>query len=143
MPNIKFPIIVEHWSINVHLHNKCSFAIILLILFLKPLPQALISLIRGFTLFIFCNALAYSPHNVIELVDLVDDCDSSALISIFTWLYDPNVSSFSFFQIALLLFDFLLFFYYCFSSIVICDESFVLRILQSFLYVECEGYIIK
>ncbi len=77
-------------------------------------------------------------HNSVQLIDLVNYCDSSALIRILSRFDNPNISGLQFTLLAFFLsFDEL-----C-SFLVILGKSFVLFIFETVFDVESQRYIVK
>ena len=110
MSDIKFPLIVEKRTINVHLHNmRSSILFDLLILSIR--------ISGAFTLF----------NDVVQLIDLINHSDSFALVCVLSWLDYPNVSRF------FIVGHFKLFFFFdiFLSFFIVLDKSFVLAIFDT------------
>lgn len=99
MSNVKFPVVVKHWSIDVHLHNISLFCLLFLFR-LKGLNCAWIG-----TSWSWCSLF----ENAVQLVDLIYNSYAPSLVAVLPWLHNPNVSHFIFVGLPLLLLLFLLF----------------------------------
>lgn len=128
MPDIKFPVVVQHWPIDIHLHY-------IGILWIISFPLIVADIFTLFN-FVFPCVFPNPTNNIVELVDLVNDRDSPSLVWILSRFNYPYISGFFVLHILFLFFNFLLFFYYRFSSIIVSDESFVLWILHPLFYME-------
>lgn len=125
MPNIKFTIIVKHWLIYVHLNYVCSSIVLILNCFCTGSRIFIAWIVIWFLL---CFLFTYSFYDIVQLVYFIYYCYPSALIWVLSRLHYPNISSFMFlFNSLFLLFTFL-FFNLILSSVIICNESFVLGI---------------
>jgi len=75
MSDIELPIIVEKGSVDIHLHDVCFLGLFCLLLLFAVL------------------ALLFSlSDDVIQFVNLVNYCDSSSLVGVFSRFNYPNVS---------------------------------------------------
>jgi hypothetical protein len=82
--------------------------------------------------------LAFTLHDGVKLVYLVDYCDAVASIGQLAWLYDPDVPHGTAYGQSILLISFLLA-DNGLPLLVIADESFVLRVFGAFFDVESKG----
>lgn len=132
MSYIKLSIIIQQWPINIHLHYVCSY----------------ISLVLHKGIFVILSlwtrlALSYSLNNIVKLVYLIYDYNPSALVWIFTWLNNPDISCLFLQSVTLLLLNLLLFFNLCVSTIVKRNESFVFGIFETLFNMKCQRNIVK
>ena len=120
MSYIKFSIIVKKRSINVHLNNKSS---IYFLSFIFSIFRGMLGLL----------------HDIIELIYLIDDCNTSTLICVLSWLDYPYISHF----FAIIYFLFFLFFYYLLSFFIVLNKSFVLNIFETIFDVKSKWNVLK
>ena len=121
MSDIELSVIVEKRSIYIHLDYISSLGLLFLFLLLG-ISSTFIALF----------------HNSVEFINLVDDCDSSTLIRIFSRFYNPNISGLQFILLAFFLsFDEL-----C-SFLIILGKPFILLIFETIFDVESQWYIVK
>ena len=121
MSDIELSVIVEKRSIYIHLDYISSLGLLFLFLLLG-ISSTFIALF----------------HNSVEFINLVDDCDSSTLIRIFSRFYNPNISGLQFILLAFFLsFDEL-----C-SFLIILGKPFILLIFEAIFDVESQWYIVK
>ena len=151
MSYIKFPIVIQHRPINVHLNNICARLVTLIDCFLW---RYLLWFLWRYLLFLWelflCIRLRYlwlflsDPfNNVVKFIYFVNNSNSSTLIRILSWLHNPYIPGFLPFLHS---FFFLYFFFFLnlYSSLIIIIQKFlILGVLQSFLYVECQRNIIE
>lgn len=121
MSDIELSIIVEKRSIDIHLNYICSLGLLFLFLLLE-VSSTFIALF----------------HYSVEFINLVDDCDSSALVWIFSRLNDPNISGL---QLVFLAF-FLSLDKLC-SFLIILGKSFILFVFEAIFDVESQWYVVK
>jgi len=112
--DIELPFVVKKRSVNVHLDYICLFILFDLLLF---------GISVGF-LALF--------DDTVQLINLVDNCYSSALVWVFTRFDDPNISG---------LFQCVFFGFFFFSDdfrppLIVFDKSFILVILKTTLNVK-------
>lgn len=111
MPNIKFTFVIQHGSVNVKLHNVCFLGL----------------LVSSFALF----------DDTVELVNLVNDCDTSTLIAILSRLNYPDISGFFLLDVTfLLLLLFGLFRHHLSPSLIILDKPSILGVFDTLSDVE-------
>ena len=116
MPDVKFSIIIEERTIDIHLNNVC--------------PDML---------FIVFARILSLLDDTIEFVYLVNNCYSFPLIGILPWLYNPDISHlFAFIDLLLLLF-----FYPFLSLFIILSKPFILRVFETILDVKSERNIFE
>lgn len=107
--NIELSLLVKERSVDVELDNEGLFCTVLM--------------------------LSLTFHDGIEFIRLIDDCDSIASISQFSWFHDPNIPHWSSNSHAI----FLILFLFAddgLTFLVISNESFILWILCALLDVE-------
>ena len=126
MTDIKFTLVVKKWSVQIHLYYVCS---------------VLTHIIIRLMLFTFLLIWFYFIHfdYAIELINLINDCYSSSLITILSRLNYPNISCLYWFHIS---FSFLLF-YLFFSFFIKLNEPIVLRIFHAIFNMKGQRYILK
>lgn len=132
MPDIKLSVIVKQWTINIKLNNKSIFLFCNLYCFLWWI------ILRSLLIFSWLVTFSIGLLNDgIEFINLIDNSDSSALIGILAWFYNPNISRlFLSIQISFLLLLLFLLFYLFGSFLMILTKSDVLRILKSIFYMK-------
>jgi hypothetical protein len=114
---IEFTITVKQRSIEIHLNNKSLL---------------LLRVIRAsFALF----------YQRIQLVNLINNCYPSTLVTVLTWFHYPDVSGFYHLASRLTL---LSLFLYLFSSLTIkVNETNILWVTNSLSYMKCQRYIVE
>lgn len=115
MPDIKFSVVVKKRSIDIHLNDKGSF--LCLLTFLKMRFRLIFAAWRAIVcgwsfrfLFGLIRIFIILFHDVIKLVNLINNCDSSAPVRILAWFNYPNISSFLFSLVSFFLLFFLFFY---------------------------------
>ena len=109
MPDVEFAFFVEQRAVNIELDDE--------------------SLLRS----VIVSALGLEDR--VEFVDLIDDSDAVPAVCVFARFYDPDVAHFP-----LLLYShlhlLLLLLYVSLALFVVRQKTFVLWVLDAFLYVE-------
>lgn len=138
MSDIELSIIVEKWSVNVHLDDECTFLSLFVILRLICIV-GWCSCRRCLKLF-FMTLLRTLFHDQVQLIYFINYCYSFTLIRILSRFYNPYVPSFFIFTITLL---FILLFDNSVSFLMILTEPKIFRIFEPILYMESKWDIIE
>lgn len=79
MSDIELAVVVEHWAIDVHLDDVCVLSFL-------NLRLVCIGISLIWFLYLFDDA--------VQFIDLIDNCDASALIAVLAWFHNPYISGF-------------------------------------------------
>ena len=121
MSDVEFAVVVEEGAVYVHLHDVSSLGLLRLSAWLVLWP-------------------IYLLNEGIQLVYLIDYCDSSSLVTVLSWLYYPYIPHFRFVSPFLMFLPILV--NHVLSSLVVIDELGVLWVLHALFDVESQWNVV-